>query len=352
MTDTAPSRRTGVAEADHGTVAPSAVRRYGFVWRFWLVVVLFTAVVLARSAELGIPVRDPGGQMFRSRLTKALVVLALLALAEGVVRARTRGLTPGNVVRVLRQRWTGQRVVLALTGLLGYFVVYVGYRNLKSWNAFNPLRDDDLLQLDRAIFLGHSPAELLHGLFGETLGATVLEAIYTSFSYLVLLSVVASLVLIPQVRRAYVFLAAATWTWILGALSYYLVPSLGPFASAPSEFRGLSTTGIAGSQATLLVDRAGFLADPSVAGSFVSIGAFASLHVGFTFMVFLMARYYRLQRTSIALAIYLVAVILATVYFGYHYVVDDVAGLLLGGLAVLLGRWTVTPPLRRGRETG
>jgi membrane-associated phospholipid phosphatase len=352
MTDTAPSRRTGLTAAETSAPAPSGVRRYGYVWRLWLVVVLFSAVVLARSAELGVPVRDPGGQMFRSRLTKALVVLLVLALAEAVVRARARGLTPGNVVRVLRERWSGQRVLLVLTGLVGYFLVYLGYRNLKSWNAFNTLRDDDLLHLDRTIFLGHSPAELLHGLFGEDFAATLLHAVYTSFSYLVLLSVVASLVLIPQTRRAYVFLAAATWTWILGAVSYYLVPSLGPFASAPSQFVGLSGTGIAESQAKLLVDRAEFLADPSAAGSFVSIGAFASLHVGFTFMVFLMARYYRLQRTSIALGIYLAAVILATVYFGYHYVVDDVAGLLLGGLAVLLGKWTVEPPLRRGRETG
>jgi len=354
MTETAPSRRTGLTQADRRESgrpesAPDGARGYAFVWRLWLVVVLFSGIVLVRSADLGIPLRDPGGQMFRSRLTKALVVLVVLALAEAVVRAR--GLSPGGVAGALRERWTGRRVLLVLTGLVGYFVVYVGYRNLKSWNAFNALRDDDLLRLDRSTFLGHHPAELLHRLLGESYAAGFLEAVYTSFSYLVLLSVVASLVLIPQVRRAYVFLAAATWTWILGALSYYLLPSLGPFAAAPSQFAGLRTTGIAESQAGLLVERAHFLADPSAADSFVSIGAFASLHVGFTFMVFLMARHYRLRRTSVALAIYLVAVIVATVYFGYHYVMDDVAGLLLGGLAVLLGRWTVEPPFGRRRES-
>ena len=45
--------------------------------------------------------------------------------------------------------------------------------------------------------------------------------------------------------------------------------------------------------------------------------------------------------------VYLAAVILSTVYFGWHYVVDDVAGVLLALLAVQLGRWTVSPPWSR-----
>ncbi len=57
------------------------------MWRFWLVVVLWAAIVAERSAALGIPVRDPEGQMFRNRLAKALVFLVVIALVEGVVRA-------------------------------------------------------------------------------------------------------------------------------------------------------------------------------------------------------------------------------------------------------------------------
>ena len=78
--------------------------------------------------------------------------------------------------------------------------------------------------------------------------------------------------------------------------------------------------------------------------AFVSIGAFASLHVGVTGMILLMARYYGLRRISRVLAVYLGAVMVATVYFGWHYVVDDIAGVLLAVTAVLLGRWTVSPP--------
>ena len=349
MTETAPtrrSRRTDVTSATPQDV-PSG---YGFVWRYWAIVLLFAVVVLDRSAALGIPVRDPGGQMFRGRLAKALVFLVVIAVAEAVIRARRGGWSPRRVGRVLRERWTGQRVLLVATGLLGYHLVYLGYRNLKSWNAFNALRDQDLLAFDKALFLGHSPAMLLHSLLGQGAAADVLAVVYRSFTYVIVLALVCSLALVPNVRRAYVALAAATWAWILGTLTYYLLPSLGPYAEAPWQFSGLRTTPITGTQAEYLLERAQFLADPSASDSFVSLGAFASLHVGFSTLVFLLARYYGLRRTSQVLAVYVVAIILATIYFGWHYVADDIAGVLLAVTALQLGKWTVWPPWKR-RQT-
>jgi membrane-associated phospholipid phosphatase len=309
-----------------------------------VVVVLWAAVVAERSIALGIPVRDPEGQMFRGRLAKALVFLVVIALVEGVVRARSRGWSLRNVAAVLRERWSVQRVLLVVSGLVGYHVVYLGYRNLKSWNAFNPLRDDDLLVFDRALFLGHSPWVMLHTLLGESYAAEGLAVVYRSFTYVIVLALVGSLALIPRVRQAYVFLSAATWAWILGTLCYYILPSLGPYAAAPREFAGLRHTPITDTQAEYLAERAAFLADPSTSDAFVSLGAFASLHVGFTTLVFLMARYYGLRRVSRVLAVYLGAVIVATVYFGWHYVLDDIAGVLLAVTAVQLGKWTVAPP--------
>jgi len=354
MTETAPSRRSRLTDVP----SPSLDERetgHGFVWRFWIVVFLWAAIVAERSAALGIPVRDPDGQMFRNRLGKALVFLAVIALVEAVVRARSHGESRGwsvrNVARVLRERWTGHRLLLVVTGLVGYHVVYLGYRNLKSWNAFNVLRDDDLLVFDRALFLGHSPWVMLHTLLGESYAAEVLAGVYRSFTYVIVLALVGSLALIPRVRKAYVFLSAATWAWILGTFCYYLLPSLGPYAAVPGEFAGLRHTPITDTQAEYLAERAAFLADSSAPEAFVSLGAFASLHVGFTTLVFLMARYYGLRRLSRVLAVYLGAVIISTVYFGWHYVLDDIAGVLLALAAVQLGKWTVTPPRLLARST-
>jgi membrane-associated phospholipid phosphatase len=348
MTETAPTRRPRLTDVPSATPeAGHEPRGLGFVWRLWAVIVLFSAVVLARSAAVGVPVRDPDGQMFRDRLLKALAFLVIIALVEATVRARKGGWRPRKVLAALRERWTPQRIVLVATGLVGYHLVYLGYRNLKSWNAFNPLRDDDLLDFDKALFLGHSPAVLLHSLFGEAGSADFFSVVYRSFTYVIVFSLVGSLALIPSVRRAYVFLCAATYAWILGTLSYYLLPSLGPYATAPWEFDGLRATKITETQAEYLAERVHFLANSAAPDAFVSLGAFASLHVGFSTLVFLMARYYGLKRIARVLAVYLTLVVISTIYFGWHYVSDDIAGVLLAATAVLLGHWTVSPPFRR-----
>ena len=312
----------------------------------WAVVLVFAVVTLVRSEQVGIPLRDPGGRMFRGRLTSAVVLLVVLAVGAALVGAVRSGWTWRAPFEQLRASWPVRRVAMVASGLLAYHVVYICYRNLKSWDAFNSSRDGDLLALEKAVFLGHSPAVLLHDLLGDHTAAYVLAAIYKSFTYLVPLSVVGSLALIPRVREAYVFLCSAVWVWILGVCSYYLVPTLGPFASAPGDFADLARTGITATQAEYLTQRGHLLAEPTAGDAFASISAFASLHVGFTCMVLLMARYYRWRRTTIALAVYLGAVMVSTVYFGWHFVVDDVAGVLLACAAVFLGSRMVYP---RGR---
>ena len=314
----------------------------------WVMVAVFAAITAAWSHHVGVPLRDPDGQMFRGRLTSALVLLTVLVLLDTVVRSRRTGqLSPRGLVRVLRERWWWQRLAVAVSGLVAYHLVYICYRNLKSWDAFNTVRDDQLLRLERWIFLGNDPAALLHDLFGQHTAAYVLMVVYKSFTYLVPLSVVAALAFSDRIRDGYVFLASAMWLWILGVGSYYLIPTLGPFASAPQTFVGLPQTAITSTQAEYLAERAHMLLDPAAPDAFVSISAFASLHVGFTCMVVFMLLYYGRRRLALVLTGYLLAVMVATVYFGWHFVLDDVAGIALAALAVLLGRFTVYPTGRK-----
>jgi hypothetical protein len=304
-----------------------------------VVAALFAAVALGRSASVGIPLRDPEGRMFRDRLLAACVLLLLLAAADALVRAwragpRGRGLA-GGAVRALRARWTARRALLVGSGLLAYHVVYVCYRNLKSWNAFNGEHDAALLDLDRALFLGHSPAVLLHDLLGRGDAALVLSGVYRSFTYLIPLSVVGTLALL-RVRDSYVMLLSGIWVWILGVASYYLVPSVGPFAAAPAEFAGLRSTAITSTQLEYVTERDHLLTSPAAPDAFASIGAFASLHVAFTCVILLVAAYYRWRVVAGVLALYLAAVVVSTVYFGWHFVSDDLAGIAIAATSVLL----------------
>jgi hypothetical protein len=303
-------------------------------------------VTVARSLYVGIPVKDPGGAILRSRIALSLAIFVVLAVVDAGVRAGRGRRTVRNVADVLRARWTRRRLALAMTGLLAYHLVYFCYHNLKSWDVLNHARDQMLLSWDRWLFFGHSPAVLLHQVLGQHIAAYVLMVIYEAFSSMVSVSFVAAMVFPNRVRDGFVFIASALWVWILGVGSYYLIPSLGPFDAAPQEFAGLPHTMIQDTQARYMGQRAHLLAHPHASDAFAQVSAFASLHVAVTCLMLLMARYYGLRRVTQALTAYLVGVMVATVYLGWHFAVDDVAGLAIASIAVFLGRLMIYP---RGR---
>jgi uncharacterized PurR-regulated membrane protein YhhQ (DUF165 family) len=302
----------------------------GWMARLWLLALAFTAIALVWSQHVGVPLRDPDGVVLRNRVAISLALFAVLVGMDRIVRKRRR---------------SRRDVIVALGGLLAYHLVYASYRNLKSWTAFRADRDDLLARVDRRIFLGHDPAELLHdllhGVFGEQLVARALAVVYESFASLVTLAVIASVVFAPRVRDGFEFIASAMWLWVLGVGSYYLIPSLGPFATAPKQFAHLPDTIISAKQATLLADRAALLADPSAAGNLAAISAFASLHVAFTFLILVTVRRHGPRWATISMCLVFAATVLATIYFGWHFVVDDVAGIALALVALRLGRITI-----------
>ena len=321
---------------------------YRWLIRVWVLVAAFAMVTLAWSYHVGIPLRDPHGSIFVSRIAISVTLFAVFALIDAAVRTGRHEWTTGKTFTVLRQRWPRRRLAIALTGLLAYHLVYLCYHNLKSWDVFNTVRDDLLLRVDRWLFFGHSPAVLLHDVLGQHVATYVLLVIYESFSTLVSLSWVAAIVFANRLRDGYVFLASALWVWMLGVGTYYLIPSLGPFNSAPQEFAGLPHTMVTDTQARYMAQREYLLLHPSAHDAFAQVSAFASLHVGVTCVILLMVRYYGFRRATQAMTVYLIGTIIATVYLGWHFAVDDLAGLAIAYLAVRLGRLMIYP---RGRPT-
>ncbi|WP_460819127.1 phosphatase PAP2 family protein [Nocardioides korecus] len=352
------SELTRHGSGDPEGAAPSTGRGrlggLGYLVPFWSVVVVFGAVMLTWSAHVGIPPRDPRGSIFVSRIAISLGLLVPLSAIEAAWRVARRdgraGLSRAATARAWRERWTGRRLLLTVLALLGYHLVYFSYHNLKSWDVLRAPEDAMLLRWDRWLFLGHSPAVLLHDLLGQGVAHYVLMVVYESFSTIVMIATVAALVFAPRLRDGYAAIASGLWIWVLGVGSYYLIPTLGPFHSAPQEFAGLPHTMIQDTQARYLAQRAHLLADPAAHDAFAQISAFASLHVGVTTVVLLMARWYGLRRLSRAMAVYLAGVVVATVYLGWHFFVDDVAGLAIGWLSVFLGTRMIYFPT--GRRPG
>ena len=102
-------------------------------------------------------------------------------------------------------------------------------------------------------------------------------------------------------------------------------------------------------QDMLLDQRVAFLAHP-VTATPQSIAAFASLHISMSLTAALAAHLLGLgRRLKIGLWIWFALTVLATVYFGWHYFLDDVGGVVIavGALAIARALTGIDPRAMR-----
>ena len=312
------------------------------------------------SISLGYPLRDPDGFLGPAYLRLPLLVGgAFLAdvIPRTIWRARFK---PQDFLRtgllIIREHWTRDRIQLVIVGLLGFYITYVSYRNLKNFLPFirtrangKPLTYDHALHnLDHTLLLGHDPATLTHHLLGTDVSAYVLSWVYLIFLPLVPIAVIVWVVWSRNVSFGYWFVTADCLCWALGTLSYYVIPTLGPNFMFSFLYDDLPKTGVASLQDSLFYGRQDVTANPFVDGV-QSVAGFASLHVAITLMMALVAHYTvrsRLIRYVLWLDVVLVTV--STTYFGWHYLADDVAGVAIALIAVYLGALATGQKFDRG----
>lgn len=292
---------------------------------------------------LDLPLRDPDGVAGPSYI-RLPVILGLFFLADVLPRSVRRStsmrtLWPATRT-VVHERWPWQRVRLAIIGFGAFYVTYVSYRNLKSYLPFarDDLLDEWLGLADSILFLGADPAVALHWLLGTGVAAHVLSFVYVSYLVFVPITLAAALVWNRDIARGFWYVTALCLNWTFGALSYYVFPALGPVYTEEANFRALPDTGVSALQDALWNTRIVVLFDPSSTGSVHGVAAFASLHVSVLFTAAYFAYRVGLPRAlRIGLWTYLGLTVVATVYFGWHYVVDDIFGVCIGWLSVALG---------------
>ncbi len=307
------------------------------------IVTLAAAVLATRAA--GVPLRDPDHVAGRRLTWVVLMVLALVVL-DVVVRAGRRSgtLTPSPAaLRAVRlERWSWHRGVAVGSALVSFYVSYLAYRNIKSTVPLlrpGDLFDRQLADIDRAVFGGSDPAALLHSLLGTGPQTQVLSFVYLFFVIFVPLTLALALVFSPNLPGGLFFATAMSINWPLGAATYLMLPALGPVYATPGQFAHLPASSVSDLQSLMLDQRLEFLRDPAVAGTAQSIAAFASLHVSMILTAALAAHLLGLdRRVRIGLWALLVASVTATIYLGWHYVVDDVAGVAIAVAALALAR--------------
>lgn len=196
------------------------------------------------------------------------------------------------------------------------------------------LFDQELWNLDLAIFLGHSPNVLLLDLFSHP---AILRGIDWTYANVFLASITIAGIYFtssPSRRVRVAFTDSNTTMWIIGAWLYVLVPSLGPAYRFPEVWLPLSAM-FANTQQLqrLLMSNYQIVLQyksgaPRPVNILFGIAAFPSLHVAFQMLVFLWMR--RLWRYGeIVFGLFTLIIFLGSIVTGWHYLIDGIAGVML-----------------------
>ncbi len=311
-----------------------------------LIAVAFLMGLLSVVAAIALDRRlvDPEGFLGPSWLRLPLLVLGAFLLDMLPRTLWVSRLNPKLMSGIARDRvrdhWTRERMVLVVTGLVCFYITYVSYRNLKSFLPFvlgEGKYDRELHHMDRARFFGHEPATGLHDIFGTGVSAHVMSSVYLWFLPLVPLSVAAWLVWSRNITFGYWFATSQCLAWALGTASYYALPTVGPGFQYAFLYTDLPDTGSSALMDSLSNVRAGVLRF-GVEGAVQSVAGFASLHVAITLLVALMVQYtLRSRILNVVFWVNFVITVVATLYFGWHYVADDIAGVAIALVSFWLG---------------
>ena len=318
-----------------------------------VVAAVMALAAVAVSWAYHLPLRDPDGASMPTWFRLPLIVgsaVALDVLARWVLVRRGSAPRRPTLRAVARERWTRDQVVFTLSGLVTWYVAYVAFRNLKSYVPFvtDRLHDPTLARIDRLMWLGHDPAVAMHEVLGTTWANWLMAAVYLIWIGLVPASLAIALVWTRRSTAGAWYVTAISVDWLLGATLYYAVPSVGPTYASPQWFAGLPHTPNTSVRDTLLADRIEVLAGPWETHTVQTIAAFASLHVAVMVTICLIVELLRLPLVvRVAAWTFLALTMLATVYLGWHYVVDVLAGVLVGAAACVIAAHATGNSLRR-----
>ena len=215
----------------------------------------------------------------------------------------------------------------------------MSYRNLKSYLPFvnETMYDRELHLLDRALLFGHEPATFLHTVLGTNVTAHALSYVYLWFLPMVPLGVTAWLVWSRNLSFGYWFVTSQCLAWTLGTASYYALPTLGPgleyvplytdLADTPtsglmdSPGRGQTGSPAERTRGTGAVRRR--LREPALRDH-AAAGADGPVHDP-------------LEGREVVVWINFGLTVVATLYFGWHYIADDLGGIVIAMVSFYVG---------------
>ncbi|HXH41546.1 MAG TPA: phosphatase PAP2 family protein [Thermoanaerobaculia bacterium] len=266
------------------------------------------------------------------------LVQALFGIAVRLAFAARRGSTAELLATYRSGGWIADTFRLAI--FTGLWVHVYGWIKLTMPMLHPRLFDQELWNLDRAVFFGYSPNLFLLTLFSSS---AVLRAIDWSYAYVFFASLNILAIFIasaPDRRMRIAFMNSNTLLWLGGAWLYVAVPALGPAYRFPEVWLPLAPLlpETQHFQRLLIANYSAVLAwlrdVPQPVNILLGVAAFPSLHVGFQTLAFLWMR--RQTRWGGTLfGIFVAFIFIGSIVTGWHYLIDGLAGAALAWVSYI-----------------
>lgn len=316
--------------------------------RLLLIVTLFT---VSLYLILGIPFRNPLDTFWLQ--TKGAIlfyVVGQLSLyvagtfLAGFVAIRHKSNERGkHFLEQHRLDYLSRDAMLRHLRLITDFtIILIVFSHLKHLTPLIHRRvfDLEISHLEGAIFGGRLASEALIQWIG-TAPASFLSASYDAFFYFVSFGCLC-VIMQRDADLSYRFMTAAVLLWPLSMLIVYLFPTLGPCFAFPERFSMLPHTGVTDMQRTLWEIKLHLDAFPASSQGIFFISGFPSLHIAAPLLFALF-----LRRVSVVLCaicwIFFLLTWVSTLYFGWHYLIDNIAGAVY---AIFVFNQSVNGPTR------
>ena len=273
-----------------------------------------------------------------------LFIAYLVLMCVHSLEARQRGakLSERELLRIFNQHYLTSRSLLLdlrlVNAVMLMFALFAYQKHLIPL-VNGRLFDAWLLEPERKL-LSVSFTEF----FIETLGPQahhILSKFYTAFY--VYVPVTLFVMVLQRKNRTWSdeFCAAFVLCWLIGTLSIYLFPTWGPCFFAPQTIAALpQDTEIARLQSTLWHWKEYLDQHPGSTEKIFAISGLPSLHMA----VAILGSIY-LRRVNFVLEccswLFALGTFVATIYFGWHYLADNLAALLIVAPCIFMARLLV-----------
>lgn len=310
------------------------------------VVLYMWLLSLALFSILGVSLRQPlrfySEQVFTALIGYpfALFVCAIVVFAANGVRSRMRGERPDEAAawRTFREAYFNlHSIVRDLRLMNAVMLMFVAFAQLKHVIfLINPvIWDAPLHSLESWIFGGVSPTVLLQRLIPGSYASYVSHGYTAYYSYLTILLFI--VILDRRRNLAHEFCTTFCLMWLIGILMVYAAPTWGPCFFAPEVVSGLSASGVRDMQQELWKMKLFLDAHPRSDHGLYLISGQPSLHMAVAVMGSIYLRMIHPLLSAVSWLFVLVTLI-ATVYFGWHYLSDHVTALLLVAVSIAMAR--------------